>query len=80
MLGQVSQFGPTLYNFRSRLHQVVLSVAALRLLRASCFVATTLPNVDMECRLRYTGLQGLHGGGCGDYRDKSDCHFSKAAT
>jgi hypothetical protein len=43
VLGQVSQFGPTLYNFRSRLRQVVRSVAALRLLRASCFVATIAP-------------------------------------
>jgi hypothetical protein len=45
--------------------QVVLTVCTTRLLRVSCFSATTLPVVNLDCRLTFEGIQ--NGGGCGDY-------------
>ena len=36
-----------------------------RLARVSCFASTTLPVIDLSCRLRFNGIQ--NGGGCGDY-------------
>ena len=45
--------------------QVILTVAIARLLRVSCFTATTLPVIVTDCRLDWRGIE--NGGGCGDY-------------
>ena len=45
-------------------HQTLLCIVITRQIRAQCFVATTLPLIELECRLNYTGPH--NGGGCGD--------------
>ena len=45
--------------------QVILTIAVARLLRVSCFTATTLPVIVLDCRLDWRGIE--NGGGCGDY-------------
>ncbi len=51
------EYGPSI--------QVILTIAVARLLRVTCFAATTLPVIMVECRLAHDGIQ--NGGGCGDY-------------
>ena len=51
------EYGPSI--------QVILTIAVARFLRVTCFTATTLPVILVECRLDHHGIQS--GGGCGDY-------------
>ena len=46
--------------------QVLLTICVARLLRVTCFVGTTLPLIDVTCRLG-KDLGNPINGGCGDY-------------